>query len=85
MKITLLKWAFVAFGGLIFVSCAEKEENKHVTLHNALGETTAVIYNGTLNDGENQLQWETINLAKGIYVLRIESDGEIQTIKLVKD
>ena len=32
MKITLLKWAFVAFGGLIFVSCAEKEENKRVEL-----------------------------------------------------
>ncbi len=32
MKITLLKWAFVAFGGLIFVSCAEKEENKQVEL-----------------------------------------------------
>ncbi len=64
---------------------AKAGQDYNVTLHNALGETIAVVHNGALVDGKNQIQWATDNLAKGIYILRIESDGQIQTIKLVKD
>lgn len=64
---------------------AEAGQNYNVTLHNALGEKIADIHNGSLLAGKNQIQWATDHLAKGIYILRIESDGQIQTIKLVKD
>tara|TARA_B110000046_G_scaffold186018_1_gene231435 strand:- start:5016 stop:7148 length:2133 start_codon:yes stop_codon:yes gene_type:complete len=64
---------------------AEAGQNYNVTLHNALGEKIADIHNGSLLASKNQIQWATDHLAKGMYILRIESDGQIQAIKLVKD
>lgn len=64
---------------------AQAGQNYNVTLHNTLGEKIALVHNGSLTSGKNQIQWPTDHLAKGIYILRIESDGQIETIKLVKD
>ncbi|NOQ73913.1 MAG: T9SS type A sorting domain-containing protein [Crocinitomix sp.] len=64
---------------------AKAGQDYNVTLHNALGEKITVVHNGALTEGKNQIQWATDNLAKGIYILRIESDGQVQTLKLVKD
>lgn len=60
-------------------------EDYRITLYNAVGAQLTNIYNGQLVDGKNTIQWSTENLAKGIYILRVESQGKTETIKLVKD
>ena len=62
-----------------------KADQYQITLYNALGEQVRSIYNGSLEAGTQQIQWSTDDLTKGIYVLRIENQGQVQTIKLVKD
>ena len=57
----------------------------NIILYNSLGEKISTVFNGELNDGKNTIQWSTDNLAKGIYVLHIESEGLIKAIKLIKD
>jgi len=56
-----------------------------ISLYNSLGQVIGNIYNDELIEGENSIDWTTANLSKGIYVLRIESQGQIQSIKLIKD
>jgi PKD repeat protein len=56
-----------------------------ISLLNTLGQKTESIYQGQLIDGINLIDFNTTNLAKGIYLIRIESEGEIKTVKLIKE
>jgi len=56
-----------------------------ITLVNAIGELVSVIYQGELVAGTNQLSYSAATLAKGIYFLRIESNGVVETRKVVKN
>ena len=56
-----------------------------ITLVNALGELVGNIYNGELSFGLNQINYSTADLPKGIYFLRVEADGIIETRKVVKN
>lgn len=60
-------------------------QDYNITLYNALGEQLTTVYNGELQNGMNTVQWSTYDLAKGIYILRVETEGQVQTIKLIKD
>ncbi len=59
--------------------------NQHytITLFNLLGEQVQTIHFGELNEGLNLLQWDASNLTSGVYMLRIESLGTVQTIKVI--
>lgn len=54
-----------------------------VSLMSALGQQMDVIYQGQLTDGLNKFNYSTVHLAKGIYFIRVESEGRLQTIKLI--
>ncbi len=56
-----------------------------VTLYSTLGQKITEVYAGTLTSGTNTIEWSTAALPKGIYLLRVESAGVVETIKLVKD
>lgn len=56
-----------------------------INLYNALGEQVALVFNGELQAGTNIVKWDASGLAKGIYILRVESQGQIQTLKVVKE
>jgi PKD repeat protein len=56
-----------------------------ITLINTIGELVSVVYQGELVAGTNQLSYSAATLAKGIYFLRIESNGIIETRKVVKN
>jgi len=56
-----------------------------ITLVNALGEFISVIYQGELVAGSNHLNYSTATLPKGIYFLQLESNGIIETRKVVKN
>jgi PKD repeat protein len=60
-------------------------ENYSIAVYNTLGEQIATVYTGELNDGINLISWSTNDLAKGVYVLKIESQTSVQTIKLIKE
>lgn len=60
-------------------------ENYSIAVYNTLGEQIATVFTGELNDGINLISWSTNDLAKGVYVLKIESQTSVQTIKLIKE
>jgi len=60
-------------------------QDYNITLLNTLGQQTATIYQGQLTDGINLVEYQTADLAKGIYLIRIESEGETRTVKLIKE
>ena len=64
---------------------AEAGETYNLILFNALGEQISTVYNGELSPGNNSIDWSTEDLAKGMYILRIEAANKVQSIKLIKD
>ena len=56
-----------------------------VTVVNVLGETVAMVYNGELMTGSNQLGFSAATLPQGIYFVRIEGNSESTVHKFVKN
>jgi PKD repeat protein len=59
-------------------------QDYNVSVLNGMGQQVASIYQGTLTKGLNNFEYNTSELAKGIYIVRIESEGNVQTVKLIK-
>ncbi|OIQ36007.1 MAG: hypothetical protein BM555_03535 [Crocinitomix sp. MedPE-SWsnd] len=59
-------------------------QDYNVSVLNGMGQQVASIYQGTLAKGLNNFEYNTSELAKGIYIVRIESEGNVQTVKLIK-
>ena len=57
----------------------------NITLLNTLGQVMGTVYTGQLADGLNSFEYNTEKMAKGVYLVRIESEGNVQTVKLTKD
>lgn len=56
-----------------------------ITIHNSLGQQIDLVYQGELVDGVNNFEYDMSGLAKGVYLVRIESEGRLQTTKLIKE
>jgi PKD repeat protein len=56
-----------------------------ISVLNAIGQQVDMVYKGSLTDGLNSFEYNTADLAKGIYLVRIESEGKLQTVKLIKE
>ncbi|MBD3636255.1 MAG: T9SS type A sorting domain-containing protein [Crocinitomicaceae bacterium] len=56
-----------------------------ITIHSALGQQIDIIYQGELTNGINTFEYNMSGLAKGVYIIKVESEGRVQTIKLVKE
>jgi cyanophycinase len=54
-----------------------------LTIFNSLGEQVATLVSNQLSAGEYRFPWNARGCASGIYVVRIEADGIVQTGKLV--
>lgn len=55
-----------------------------VDLYNIMGEKVGNVYSGYLNSGMNTLNYDMSNLPKGIYVVRVASNGEVLTKRIIK-
>lgn len=56
-----------------------------ITVLNTLGQQVDEVYSGALSNGLNKIQYNAADLSKGIYVVRIESEGKAQTVKFIKE
>jgi hypothetical protein len=52
-------------------------------IYNILGEKVASLVDGVQNAGSHQLVWSPVNLASGVYLYRLETEGFVQTKKLI--
>jgi archaellum component FlaF (FlaF/FlaG flagellin family) len=57
--------------------------NVKVSVINALGEVVALLKDETMSAGEHQINWNAANTANGIYTVKIESNGNNVTRKVV--
>ncbi len=64
---------------------AQQGEQYDIGIFNALGQKIESVYQGELNGGLNQLEYSTANLPKGVYYVRVTSEGRIETMKLIKE
>ena len=56
----------------------------NVSLFNLLGEQIDVIHTGVLSNGANTLNYSMAELPKGVYVVRVESNGVVESKKIIK-
>ena len=63
------------------------EESAHFTINltNSFGKEVEHIFSNYLTQGLNHLEYDLSRLAAGIYFLRVESNGGVRTIRIVKD
>lgn len=63
---------------------ANANQDYNVTIYNAIGQKVMDVHQGPLNAGMNTLNFSTGTLPEGVYYIRVESEGRIETIKLIK-
>lgn len=56
-----------------------------ISLNSALGQQLDQIFQGQLSEGINQFEFDTEELAKGVYLISIKTEDSIETIKLIKE
>lgn len=55
-----------------------------ISLFDVTGKKVADLLQQTVEAGENEVQFSTADLPQGLYILRMESNGQSRVIKLVK-
>ena len=57
-----------------------------ISIHNLRGALLEAIFDGKVNAGDHQLEWQPVNFSSGIYILRLEFNNEIinKKITLIK-
>ena len=63
---------------------ANEESNYTIAIYDALGNQVELIYSGSISNGLTNFEYNASNLAAGIYVIRIESEAQINSVKLIK-
>jgi len=56
----------------------------NIELLNANGQVLKIIKNDTFDAGKHQIELNTSSLSGGIYLIKVESQNNIQTLKLIK-
>ncbi|MCB9223876.1 MAG: M43 family zinc metalloprotease [Crocinitomicaceae bacterium] len=64
---------------------AQAGVNYKVTVLSTLGQQVAVIHQGELSNGINNFEFDMTELSRGIYFVKIESEGKVQTVKLIRE
>ena len=60
-----------------------KESNMKVTVLDMLGKSVMNLYEGVMNTGQHKIQLDASNLAQGIYFVKLQSNNEIITKKIM--
>ena len=57
-----------------------------ISIHNLRGALLEVIFDGKVNAGDHQLEWQPVNFSSGIYIMRFEFNNKIinKKITLIK-
>ena len=54
-----------------------------LTIYNSMGKEVESLVNEKLNQGSYQVDWNAVNFSSGIYYYKIQTDGFIQTRKML--
>lgn len=55
-----------------------------LSVFDAMGSELQVLFNKNLNSGEHQVQFNSSNLASGIYFYRLQVENKVKTMRMVK-
>ncbi len=71
--------------GLVTVEVAlPSDAEADIVLYDMLGRRVATVHEGALQRGLNEVQWSGDNLASGMYFLRLQTEGQTFTEKVVR-
>ena len=59
-------------------------EQVTISLFNAMGQKIQDLFVGEMPAGQNQINWSTADLLKGVYIVQVQSGSTLHTIKLIK-
>ncbi|MFC2137099.1 CotH kinase family protein [Bacteroidota bacterium] len=62
----------------------KKGGNINISIYSISGAQIKEVYSGYLNKGQHNINWNSSNLHKGIYILHINADGYRERHKLIK-
>ncbi|MTI88207.1 MAG: T9SS type A sorting domain-containing protein [Balneolaceae bacterium] len=60
-----------------------KTANVQIKVYNLLGQQISTLVDGKYPAGNHIVKWDAQNLASGVYIYRLKTEGSIQTRKLV--
>ena len=63
---------------------AQAGESYAIDIYSAVGDKIKAVYNGQLSKGTNTLDFSVSDLSAGIYVIRVENEEHVQTLKFIK-
>ena len=70
-------------GGVVNIKISGSDDQDYsVSLFSPLGSKIASIYNGPIN---GNIEYNVSSLPKGVYIIQVESLGDVYTMKLVKE
>jgi hypothetical protein len=52
-------------------------------VYDALGREVSTLFNGPLNPGSYEIEWDASNYPSGVYFYRMETDGFSETKRMV--
>ena len=53
-----------------------------ISIHNLRGALLDVIFDGEVNAGDHQFEWQPVNFSSGIYIMRFEFNNKIINKKI---
>ncbi|MBE0642084.1 MAG: T9SS type A sorting domain-containing protein, partial [Bacteroidales bacterium] len=54
-------------------------------VYNALGQRIGILLNEARAAGSHQLNWDASGYAPGVYTLRLQSESEVRSVRVVKE
>jgi hypothetical protein len=60
-----------------------KSSEVSLRIYNILGEEVATLLSASLLSGSHQVEWDATGLSSGIYLYRLDAEGEVRTRKLI--
>ena len=60
-----------------------KSSQVTLKIYNILGEEVAILVSGQLAAGSYTYEWDGSNVASGVYLYRLETEGYIETRKMI--
>lgn len=61
----------------------EKSSSVKIAIFNMLGEEITTIYDGTMPQGLNEVDWSPVDQPSGIYLCRLKGEGSEKTMKML--
>jgi PKD repeat protein len=60
-----------------------QSQDVSIDIYDVTGQLVATVYSGSLAAGQHRIEWNSTNMAEGVYFLQVKTGDSVQTKKIV--